>query len=41
MGDVLSLPNGVTLEMVDVSPRRVRSVRVRPAPPPVVEGSPA
>ena len=23
--------NGVTLEMVDVSPRRVRAVRVRPA----------
>lgn len=32
VGDVLPLPNGVTLEMVDVSPRRVRSVRVRPAP---------
>jgi putative hemolysin len=30
VGDVLPLPNGVTLEMVDVSPRRVRSVRVRP-----------
>lgn len=29
-GEVLSLPNGITLEMVDVSPRRVRSVRVRP-----------
>jgi putative hemolysin len=41
MGDVLSLPNGVTLEMVDVSPRRVRSVRVRPAPPAGVESSPA
>jgi putative hemolysin len=32
-GEVLPLPNGVTLEMVDVSPRRVRTVRVRPAPP--------
>lgn len=32
VGDVLPLPNGVTLEMVDVSPRRVRAVRVRPAP---------
>jgi len=31
-GEVLSLPNGITLEMVDVSPRRVRAVRVRPAP---------
>jgi putative hemolysin len=30
VGDVLPLPNGVTLEMVDVSPRRVRAVRVRP-----------
>ena len=28
-GEVLRLPNGVTLEMVEVSPRRVRSVRVR------------
>jgi putative hemolysin len=37
-GDVLSLPNGIQLEMVDVSPRRVRAVRVRPAP---VEGAPA
>jgi putative hemolysin len=33
VGDVLPLPNGVTLEMVDVSPRRVRAVRVRPPPP--------
>ncbi len=42
VGEVLSLPNGVTLEMVDVSPRRVRSVRVRPAPPPeALEGPPA
>jgi putative hemolysin len=32
LGEVLPLPNGVTLEMVDVSPRRVRAVRVRPAP---------
>jgi putative hemolysin len=31
-GEVLSLPNGIQLEMVDVSPRRVRAVRVRPAP---------
>jgi putative hemolysin len=31
VGEVLPLPNGVTLEMVDVSPRRVRSIRVRPA----------
>jgi putative hemolysin len=33
MGEVLPLPNGVTLEMIDVSPRRVRAVRVRPPPP--------
>ncbi|HWO11547.1 MAG TPA: transporter associated domain-containing protein, partial [Polyangiaceae bacterium] len=33
-GEVLALPNGGTLEMVDVSPRRVRSVRVRPPPSP-------
>ena len=32
-GEVLALPNGITLEMVDVSPRRVRAVRVRPPPP--------
>ena len=32
-GEVLQLPNGGTLEMVEVSPRRVRSVRVRPPPP--------
>jgi putative hemolysin len=32
VGDVLPLPNGVTLEMLDVSPRRVRAVRVRPPP---------
>jgi putative hemolysin len=37
-GEVLSLPNGIQLEMVDVSPRRVRTVRVRPAP---VEEAPA
>jgi putative hemolysin len=30
VGEVLALPNGATLEMVDVSPRRVRCVRVRP-----------
>jgi magnesium and cobalt exporter, CNNM family len=30
MGEVLQVPNGVTLEMIDVSPRRVRAVRVRP-----------
>ncbi len=29
-GDVLTLPSGLTLEVVDVSPRRVRSVRIRP-----------
>jgi putative hemolysin len=33
VGEILPLPNGVTLEMVDVSPRRVRAVRVRPAAP--------
>jgi magnesium and cobalt exporter, CNNM family len=36
LGEMLPLPNGGTLEMVDVSPRRVRSVRVHPpsdAPP--------
>jgi putative hemolysin len=33
VGEVLPLPNGMTLEMVDVSPRRIRAVRVRPAPP--------
>jgi magnesium and cobalt exporter, CNNM family len=30
VGEVLELPNGGTLEMIDVSPRRVRCVRVRP-----------
>jgi putative hemolysin len=39
-GDVLPLPNGVTLEMVDVSPRRVRAVRVRPPPAPDATVSP-
>jgi putative hemolysin len=33
MGEVLPLENGVTLEIVDVSPRRVRAVRIRPAAP--------
>lgn len=32
-GEVLTLPNGVTLEVVDVSPRRVRAVRIRPPEP--------
>jgi magnesium and cobalt exporter, CNNM family len=32
IGEVLPLPNGGTLEMLDVSPRRVRCVRVRPPP---------
>jgi putative hemolysin len=31
VGDVLPLGNGVTLEMMDVSPRRVCAVRIRPA----------
>lgn len=31
-GDVLSLDGGVTVEIVDASPRRIRAVRVRPAP---------
>lgn len=39
-GEVLSLPNGVTLEMVDVSAKRVRSIRVTlPAPPKSDEAS--
>lgn len=29
-GERLSLSNGVTLEVIDVSPRRVRAVRIRP-----------
>jgi putative hemolysin len=29
-GETLALDNGFTLEMVDVSPRRVRSVRIKP-----------
>jgi putative hemolysin len=29
VGDILELPKGVTLEMVDVSPRRIRTIRVR------------
>lgn len=29
-GEVLSTSNGVTLEVIDVSPRRVRAVRIRP-----------
>jgi putative hemolysin len=33
MGEVLPLENGVTLEIVDVSPRRVRAVRIRPPAP--------
>lgn len=33
VGEILPLPDGATLEMVDVSPRRVRAVRVRPAAP--------
>ncbi len=33
MGEVLPLENGVTLEIVDVSPRRVRAVRIRPPSP--------
>jgi putative hemolysin len=33
VGDVLRLPNGMGLEMVDVTPRRVRTVRVRPLEP--------
>jgi putative hemolysin len=32
-GEVLPLENGVSLEMIDVSPRRVCAVRIRPAPP--------
>ena len=31
-GDVLVLPNGIRLEVLDASPRRVRSVRLYPAP---------
>lgn len=30
MGEKLALPNGITLEILDASPRRVRKVRVRP-----------
>jgi magnesium and cobalt exporter, CNNM family len=30
VGEILQVPNGITLEMLDVSPRRVRAVRVRP-----------
>jgi putative hemolysin len=29
-GEVLRLPNGITIEILDASPRRVRTVRVRP-----------
>jgi putative hemolysin len=32
-GEVLTLPDGTTLEVVDVSPRRVRAVRIRPLEP--------
>lgn len=32
-GEVLTLPSGMTLEVIDVSPRRVRAVRLRPPPP--------
>jgi putative hemolysin len=41
LGDLLPLPNGGTLEMVDVSPRRVRCVRVHPPSdaPPAVSGN--
>ena len=43
LGEVLPLPSGGTLEMVDVSPRRVRCVRVKPpsdAPPAVSADAP-
>jgi putative hemolysin len=33
VGEILQVPNGITLEMLDVSPRRVRAVRVRPQTP--------
>jgi putative hemolysin len=39
MGEVLQVPNGVTLEMIDVSPRRVRAVRVRPKAPELDEAA--
>jgi putative hemolysin len=32
-GDRIALANGLTLEIVDATPRRVRTVRVHPAPP--------
>jgi len=31
-GEKFSLPSGVVLEVVDASPRRIRTVRVRPVP---------
>jgi putative hemolysin len=36
-GEKLDLPTGITLEVVEASPRKIRSVRLRPAPeaPPV------
>ncbi|MGK3995322.1 hemolysin family protein [Sorangium sp. So ce1024] len=33
-GDVLTTPDGAQLEIVDASPRQIRTVRVRPPPPP-------
>jgi CBS domain containing-hemolysin-like protein len=39
-GEVLPLQNGVSLEMLDVSPRRVCAVRIRPAAS-TTESSPA
>jgi putative hemolysin len=36
-GRVLSLPRSITLEIVDASPRRVRTVRVRSAAPATAE----
>jgi putative hemolysin len=32
-GETFSLPSGVRLEVVDASPRRIRTVRVRPPAP--------
>lgn len=40
-GETFTLPNGVVLEVVDASPRRIRTVRVRPARPTSEESSSA
>jgi putative hemolysin len=34
VGEVLQAPNGITLEVLDATPRRIRTIRLRPPPEP-------